>query len=275
MIPKFFDIHAHVNDARFDTDRAEVLLHMRERGFFSIMVGTDEKSSQDVSVMAKEAHGGIFACIGVHPIDDTKAQFNKTAFSKIADNPLVVAVGECGIDYSRLNEVENVDREKARQNELFEAQVDFAIERNLPLMIHCRDSEKTLADAHRAVLDILTQKKKEAGERLRGNVHFFSQTIEIAKEYFALGFTISFTGVITFTHEYDEVIRFSPLEKIMSETDSPYVAPTPYRGKRNEPIYVEEVVKKIAEIRGEDFETVRSALVQNALSMFSIKNTNF
>lgn len=274
MIPKFFDIHAHVNDARFDEDRAEVLLSMRERGFSAIMVGTDEKSSQDVSAMATKVPGGVFACIGVHPIDDTKAQFNKAIFSKIADNPLVVAVGECGIDYSRLDEVKDRDSEKARQKELFEAQVDFAIERNLPLMIHCRDSEKTLADAHRAVLDILVQKKKEAGECLRGDVHFFSQTIEIAKEYFALGFSISFTGVITFTHEYDDVVRFSPLEKIMAETDSPYVAPAPYRGKRNDPRYVEEVVKKIAEIRGEDFDMVRSALVQNALKMFGISSSN-
>ncbi|KKT60068.1 MAG: Sec-independent protein TatD [Parcubacteria group bacterium GW2011_GWC1_44_26] len=109
-----------------------------------------------------------------------------------------------------------------------------------------------------------------AGERLRGNIHFFSQTIEIAREYFALDFTISITGVITFSNEYDEVVRLSPLDKIMSETDCPYVSPAPYRGKRNEPIFVEEVVKKIAEIRNEDFETVRSALVQNAIRVFNI-----
>lgn len=138
-------------------------------------------------------------------------------------------------------------------------------------MIHCRDSEKSLADAHRDAIGIFAAKKKEAGERLRGNIHFFSQTTEIAREYFALGFTISFTGVITFTHEYDEVVRFAPLDHIMAETDCPYVAPAPYRGKRNEPIYVEEVVKKIAELRGEDFEVVREALVQNAFRVFNIK----
>ena len=105
---------------------------------------------------------------------------------------------------------------------------------------------------------------------MRGNVHFFSQTIDIAREYFALGFTISFTGVITFSREYDEVVRESPRDFLMVETDCPYVTPVPHRGTRNEPIYVEEVVKKIAEIRGEDYELVRESLVKNALRVFNI-----
>lgn len=270
MAPKFFDIHSHVNDVRFDDDRADVLARMHENSVFAIDVGTDEKTSREVVAMAGNAGGGIFAAIGVHPIDDSRAQFNYESFLKIADSSRVVAIGECGLDYSRLEDVPDIDIEKLRQRKLFEAQVDFAIERNLPLMIHCRDSKKDLADAHRDVLAVLVTRKTDAGSRLRGNVHFFSQTIEIAREYFELGFTISFTGVITFAHEYDEVIRLAPLDKIMSETDCPYVAPAPYRGKRNEPVYVIEVVKKIAELRGEDFETVRAALVENAFRTFNI-----
>jgi TatD DNase family protein len=270
MPPKFFDIHAHVNDVQFDADRGDTLFRMHEQGVFAIMVGTDKKSSLDVVEMAEKASGGVYASIGIHPIDDRNEQFDKVYFTKIADSKSVVAVGECGIDYSRLTDTPDVAAEKARQMKLFETQVDFAIERDLPLIIHCRDSEKVLADAHREVIDLLASKKKNAGNRLRGDVHFFSQTIDVAREYFALGFTISFTGVITFTHEYDEVVRLAPLDKIMAETDCPYVAPKPYRGKRNEPVYVAEVVKKIVELRGEDFETVRSALVENAFRTFAL-----
>lgn len=270
MLPQYFDIHAHVNDERFSEDRIEVLERMREHGVFAIVVGTDYKSSQEAANIASFVEDGVYASIGVHPIDDRNEKFREPFFAELSVGPRVVAVGECGLDYSRLADVSDVALEKARQKKLFEEQIDFALARNLPLMIHCRDSDKALADAHRDVLALLKTKKNIAAGRLRGNIHFFSQTIDIAREYFALDFTISITGVITFSNEYDEVVRLSPLDKIMSETDCPYVAPVPYRGKRNEPIYVEEIVKRIAEIRGEDFETVRSALVQNALRVFNI-----
>ncbi|MEX2013588.1 MAG: TatD family hydrolase, partial [Parcubacteria group bacterium] len=120
------------------------------------------------------------------------------------------------------------------------------------------------------ILEILEEVRFPLGSRtskLRGNVHFFAGDWETAQRFFALDFTISFTGVITFTRDYDEVIKSAPLEMIMSETDAPYVAPVPYRGKRNEPSYVREVVKSIARVREEDEETVRAALVNNALSM--------
>ncbi len=268
MLPFFFDIHGHVNASQFDNDRDEVLARARDKGVWSIQIGTDNKSSQVASNLASV--DGVFASIGVHPNDDCSENFDEQLFIELARNPRVVAIGECGLDYSRLLEIENIEEEKARQKKLFEVQVDFAIEKDLPLMIHCRDSDKALADAHHDLLAILSNKKKIVGERLRGNVHFFSQTIAIAREYFALDFTISFTGVITFSNEYNEVIRLSPIDRIMTETDCPYVAPKPYRGKRNEPIYVEEVVRKIAEIRGEDFEKVRAALIQNALRTFNI-----
>lgn len=227
-------------------------------------------------MMASFIDEGVFACIGVHPIDMRGERFLDFMFADLVKTKRVVAIGECGLDYSRLpagegsSGVFDITAEKERQRKLFEMQVDFAVAQNLPLMIHCRDSNKLLADAHRDILAILAEKKKDAGQALRGNVHFFSQTIDIAREYFALDFTISFTGVITFSREYDEVVRLAPLDLMMTETDCPYVAPIPYRGSRNEPIYVEEVVKKIAEIRGEDFETVRTAMVQNALRVFNI-----
>ncbi|MBI5400903.1 MAG: TatD family hydrolase [Candidatus Yonathbacteria bacterium] len=284
-MPQFFDIHAHVNDVRYDEDRNNVLARMREREVFAIMVGTDYKSSQDVAMMASFVDDGVYATIGVHP-NDTDGLFREEIFTDLLAVRRVVAVGECGLDYSRLGDIPDVVLEKKRQRELFSAQIDFAIAHDLPLMLHVRDSEGLArpgrvsrhssgdlsadSDAHRDTIAILNEKKKNASARLRGNVHFFSQTIDIAREYFAIDFTISFTGVITFSHEYDEVVRLAPLDRIMSETDCPYVTPMPYRGKRNEPIFVEEVVKRIAEIRGEDFETVRTALVQNALRTFNI-----
>lgn len=127
-------------------------------------------------------------------------------------------------------------------------------------MIHARN-------AYEEILEILEPLKKIHGEKLRGNVHFFAGDWPTAQRFFELGFTISFTGVITFARDYDEVIKKAPLEMIMSETDAPFVAPAPYRGKRNEPSYVSEVVQKIAELRGEPLEGVRAALVKNALSM--------
>lgn len=271
MIPKFFDIHAHVNDKQFDADRNEVISRMEDEGVWAIMVGTDQKSSRDVVDMALTRDVGVYASIGIHPIDDRAEIFNPELFTELIASGKVVAIGECGLDYSRLADVENISNEKRRQKELFEAQVDFALEHNLPLMIHCRDSDKEHADAHRDVLAILREKKDAGAGKLRGNVHFFSQTIHIAEEYFALGFTVSFTGVITFAREYDDVIQKAPLASLMSETDCPYVAPHPYRGKRNEPALVVEVVKKIAEIRGEDYELVRAQLVDNALRVFGIK----
>lgn len=268
MLPQFFDIHAHLNLPVFDDDRIAVLKRAEERGVWSIQVGTDQKSSQGATTIASFFENGVFASIGVHPAESGDSRFLEHLFSELAKCPRVVAIGECGLDYSHIGESGDALIEKDRQKKLFETQIDFAVAHNLPLMLHIRDRDKSLADAHRDTLAILLKRKEIEGSRLRGNVHFFSQTIDIAREYFALDFSISFTGVITFTREYDEVIRLTPLDRIMSETDCPYATPAPYRGKRNEPIFVEEVVKKIAEVRNEDFETVRKALIQNALRMF-------
>jgi TatD DNase family protein len=261
MSPKFFDSHSHVNDARFDSDRAEVLSRMKEREVWSLVVGTDRKMSEDAIAIA-QAHDGIFAAVALHPADNFDEIFDEVVYRKLAKEKKVAAIGECGLDYSRVPE-ETREEEIHRQSALFEKHLEIAVSNNLPLMIHCRD-------AHPTLLQILESKKKEYGEKLRGNIHFFSEGPEIAKKYFDLDFTVSFTGVLTFARNYDETVRYAPLEKILSETDSPYIAPVPYRGKRNEPVYVEEVVKAIADIRNEDFETVREAMVENALRVFKI-----
>ncbi len=261
MAPQFFDVHSHIQDSAFDIDRAEVLARMKEKAA-ALVVGTDFEMSRKAVELA-EAYENLFATIGLHPTDNHKEIFNEKEYRELALNKKVVAVGECGLDYFRLPR-ELIEEEKSRQKEIFEKQIELAVSLDLPLMLHCRD-------AHGDVLEVLSTKKKEYTEKLRGNVHFFSAGKEVAKKYLDLGFTLSFTGVITFTRDYDEALRYTPLKGIMSETDCPYVAPVPYRGQRNEPVYVEEVVKKIAEVRGEDFEKVRKATVENAMRVFGVQ----
>ncbi|MBI1974590.1 MAG: TatD family hydrolase [Candidatus Zambryskibacteria bacterium] len=249
-MPKYFDIHSHLNASQYDTDREEMIARMQESGTHTIIVGTDLESSEKAVELASK-YPEIYATIGIHPVEDTTRVFDEPTFSKLATHPKVVAIGECGFDFYHAKK----DEDYGRQKELFLTQIDFALKHSKPLMIHARNAYKEL-------LEIL-----ESFKGLRGNVHFFAGDWKVAQRLFAIGFTISFTGVITFTHDYDEVIKQAPLDKILSETDAPYVAPVPYRGKRNEPAYVNAVVKRIAEIRGEDFEFVRAALVKNALRM--------
>jgi len=254
MTPRFFDIHSHLNFPDYEKDFAEVIARLRETGTHTIVVGTDYESSQKAVELA-DKYEEIYACIGIHPVDDPKQSFEVDKFESLVKHPKVVAIGECGLDFFHADKAQDYERQK----ELFLAQVHFAFKHNKPIMIHARNS-------YPEIIQILQQLGNPTS-KLRGNIHFFAGTLEEAREFIKLGFTLSFTGVITFTHDYDEVIKKTPLNMIMSETDAPFVSPTPYRGKRNEPSYVEEVVKKIAEIRGEDFETVRVQLVENALRM--------
>jgi len=260
MKPKFFDIHSHINDEKFDGDIVDVVKRMDSEDVWTIVVGTDRRSSQ-LAAQISCFYDNIFSSIGIHPTDNTAEHFNEPYFDELAESDNVVAVGECGLDYFRAKD--ESEEEKRRQKKLFEKQLEFAIKINRPLMIHCRN-------AHSDMLDILNSKKKEHGDLLRGNIHFFSEDTETAKKYFDLGFAISFTGVLTFTNDYDEVVEYSPFDKIMSETDSPYVSPVPHRGERNEPVYVKEVVKRIADIKNEEYIKVEKAMVSNAFRVFNI-----
>jgi len=256
----YVDIHCHLDFKDYDSDREEVLARMKDDGVGAITIGADLESSKRTVEIA-EANENIWACIGVHP-DEIKNGFNEKEFEKLVTNPRVVGIGECGLDYFRLNPA-FAKATADKQKELFESQIRFAIKHDKPLMLHCRDS-------YDDVLDILLNYKKEAGDKLRGNVHFFAGNTGVAKKFLDLGFTMSFTGVITFTHDYDEVIKYIPQNSIMSETDAPFVAPVPFRGKRNEPAYVIEVVKKLAEIRGEDPNILNNSILENFKRIFQI-----
>jgi TatD DNase family protein len=262
----YIDIHSHLNDPRFDADLSDVLLHMREGGVASIVVGTDRTMSERAITLA-EQNADLWATIGLHPTDNHKETFDHAAYAKMAAHPRVVAIGECGLDYYWPEHDQwqsGMVEEKARQRELFEAQITIALQVNKPLMIHGRPSKGSM-DAYEDILAILKN-----FPRIRGNVHFFVGDVNIAKQFLDLGFTMSFTGVLTFTHDYDDVVRYIPGDSLMSETDAPYVAPVPYRGKRNEPLFVRETITAIARIRGEHFDHTAETLHINASRSFRL-----
>lgn len=265
MNPNYIDVHSHLNFDDYDTDRRKVIDEMNTQGIWAITVGTNNKTSVKALEICEESET-LFASIGLHPTEDHEEFFDKATYKELVENEKVVAIGECGLDYARLGESE--EYEKKKQQDCFEAQIDFAIETNLPLMIHCRN-------AYEDVIGILANHKKKAGEKLRGNIHFYAGSVEQAKKFLELDFSLSFTGVITFTQDYDGVVAYAPIQSILSETDSPFVTPVPFRGKRNDPTNIVEVVKRIAEIRKMDLEAVRQAMVLNAFRVFSLESHIF
>lgn len=256
----YIDIHGHINISDFEADREAVIQRAQEAGVGMITVGTDIASSKKAITLA-EQNENMLAIVGIHPTDVkaiTDADFS--ILQEIAIHPKVVAIGECGLDYFH-----SKPEDMAKQREIFLKHIELANKVKKPLMLHVRNGKAAdLANnAYQEVIAILKEKSQ-----VRANFHFFAGTVEDARDIVAMGNTISFTGVLTFARNYDEVIRSVPIESIMSETDCPFVAPIPYRGKRNEPVYVIEVVKKIAEIRGEDPTIVAQKLFKNAQEFF-------
>jgi TatD DNase family protein len=279
-MPKYIDIHSHVNFTAFDADRDEVINRALENNTWVMNVGTQIDTSRKAVEMANQYPEGVYAIIGLHPIHtgasfhDVKElgvggkeftsrgeQFNKDAYRELMKDPKVVAIGECGLDYYRCD-VEYVENQK----KAFIEQIEIANEFNKPLMLHIRNNKENPGmNAYMDALEILKQYSK-----VKGDVHFFAGGLAEAKAFTDFGFTLSFTGVITFTTDYDSVIAATPLDMIMTETDAPYVTPTPYRGKRNEPLYVREVVKKIAQVKNLPENQVAEAIIANAKRVFSI-----
>lgn len=259
--PKFFDIHTHLNFPDFDKDRDEVIKRALDAGIWMINVGTDYESSKKAIDIAEKYNEGVYTSVGFHPNDNKKEIFDINKYFDLAKNHKVVSIGECGLDLFRQKK-----NDLERQKEIFIKQIEMSLELNKPLMIHCRD-------AHDDLINILTTYYSLHSTRYNGNIHFFSGALEQAQKYFDLGFTISFAGVITFSRDYDEIIKKSALDKIMIETDAPFVAPAPHRGKRNESLYVQEVVKRMAEIRGLSYEEMAKITTENALRLF-LRNAN-
>ncbi|MBI1975310.1 MAG: TatD family hydrolase [Parcubacteria group bacterium] len=258
-----FDSHCHPHFAAYDEDREEVMRRAFDEGIFMIAVGTSYETSKDAVELAKKYYGKIWATVGVHPADiQLSAGENRLSVEKLAELaklPEVVAIGESGLDYHYLKQEDDVEAVKSTQRASFLEHVRLAKEVNKPLVVHARD----------AYTDILPLLKSE-GAGLRGVMHFFQGSPEEAKWFLDLGYYISFAGPITFAREYEEVVRYVPLDRILAETDAPYASPMPYRGKRNEPAYVKFVVQKIAEIKGLTFEGVAETTTQNVKTLFRI-----
>lgn len=282
---KYIDCHSHPHDKKFlaeGVDQDKMMQELLEDSGATIAIGTDYTETQNAISFAQK-YENCWCTIGIHPADNHMEIFDEEkyeSFLKLGKGK-IVGVGECGLDYYYFEktfgkdwkESEDCKKEVERQKILFRQQIEFALKYDLPLVIHGRPSKNSM-DAYRDVLDIL-EENPSAGSgpsaSLRGHAHFFVGNLEIAKRFLDLGFLMSFDGPVTFTKEYDEVIKFLPMENIMIETDSPYAAPTPYRGQTNYPIYVVEVAKRIAELKNLSVEEVLEITKNNTIKLFRLK----
>jgi TatD DNase family protein len=247
------DVHAHANFKDYAGDTDAVIHRALDAGTAMINVGVDLATSREVVALADAHPRGVYAIVGQHPTDTDDA-FDPAPYRELLRHQKVVAIGECGLDY--FHEKDPAKRELQMQT--FLAQIRLANEFQKPLMLHIRDA---YADAR----EIL-----RAHARVKGNSHFFAGTVDDARQFLDMGYTMSFTGAITFAKQYRELVEYVPLDMMHAETDCPFVAPVPHRGTRNEPAYVSYVYEKIAEIKKVPLEEVERALRANAERMFGI-----
>lgn len=299
-MPKYIDIHAHINFKLFDEDRNDVIRRALESNTWVINIGTQYDTSKKAVEMTNEYKEGVYACIGLHPIHTSSSYhdeselgsdkseglafrsrgeiFDKEKYRKLFKIGKVVGIGECGLDYYHLNE-DSIEKQK----KAFIDQIELANELNLPLMLHVRNNPKD--KTHNAYFDVYELIKKYSKSfdeslevrlpKIKGVSHFFAGSVEDMKRFIEIGICISFAGPITYKPkkeicDYEAVIKETPLDMIMADTDSPYVAPVPYRGKRNEPIYVKEIIKKIAEIKGLEENELTDIIISNIKKVFKI-----
>jgi len=255
----FIDTHAHLNFESFDADRDAVIQRAVEAGVDKIIVpSVDEKSSR-LAVDLAECYSQVYAAVGIHPQDAQDYSENRIqTFYDWAKHPKVVAIGEIGIDYYRDYNGKDL------QIQVFRRFVRLAQETNLPVIIHNREAD---SDILRIV------ESKEFGS-VTGVFHCFSSGVPTAQRVLKAGYLISFTGTVTFKKsESANVLRELPLGKLMIETDSPFLTPTPFRGKRNEPAFVRYVAEKFSEVKEVPLEEIASVTAQNAYRLFQkLKN---
>jgi TatD DNase family protein len=269
----FVDLHCHLQFPDFDIDREAVVSEMKKNNVIAINVGVDEKSSRDGVLLAQKNPGLLWSTIGLHPLYPEGVYDAEVLINDKDLNKNICGIGECGLDYFRILEngiemdesddnltkknEQNLDEIKDFQKKIFINQIKMSIKYNFPLMLHVRNS-------YSETLEILYENFNGVVKEYKGNVHFFAGTVEEAKAFLDLGFSISFTGVITFVDSYRELVNFVPIERMFAETDSPYVAPKPFRGQKNNPNHVMEIYKKIAEIKDIDINEVIDILYNNA-----------
>lgn len=251
------DTHTHLDFDRYDADREDVIVRAQEANVAAMLtIGIDYNTSL-AAIKIAEQHRNIFASVGVHPHDAkdmTDEQFEE--LRDLLRHPRVKAIGEVGLDYHYDYSPRDVQRRVFRQF------LDLSLDTQMPLIIHTREADE----------DILALLRDKARTGWRGVFHCFSGDANMAKRVLELGFFISFTGNITFKNSRSvHVMRNVPLEKLMLETDSPFMAPIPHRGKRNEPAYVELVARKVAEVKEIPLPQVMQQTTQNAIDLFGLQ----
>ncbi|NMC51698.1 TatD family hydrolase [Candidatus Kuenenbacteria bacterium] len=286
-MPFLIDSHAHVNFNAFKDDGEEIIRRSLTKGIWMVNVGSQHDTSKRALEIANQYDEGVYAAIGLHPIhlshtevdeeeihfQTREEQFDENKYQALIDadkNHKIVAVGEIGLDYFHIPAEMTLEEVRNRQAPDFIKQLHFAAKNNLPVIIHCRDSERGKFDAYRDTLDILKAEIKN-GLQLRGIKHSFDGDLKIAEEFFQLGFYISFTGVITFgknAEDLRQLVKALPLDKILVETDCPYLAPAPHRGERNEPSFVEFTAQKIAELKNISLDKVAETTMENTKDLF-------
>lgn len=252
-----FDSHAHYDDEAFDGDREELLNEIRDSGIeYIVNAGSNLESSRRTIHLA-DKYNFIYAAIGIHPQD--AGEYDDKSYKILKDmcsNSKIVAVGEIGLDYYWEGYNKDV------QKRAFEEQVKLALEMNLPIIVHDRE-------AHQDTMDMV---KKYIKSGLRGVMHCYSGSAEMALEYVDMGFYIGFTGVITYKNAVKsvDVLKQVPIDKVLIETDCPYLTPVPFRGKRNDSRHLKYVIEKACEVLNMDSERFASATSSNAKRLFSV-----
>lgn len=251
------DTHAHYDDEQFDIDREEILNSMQDSGIELVVnVGADMKTSEQ-TLKLTEQYPFVYGAVGVHPsstmeLDETKIEHLK----ELANMPKIVAIGEIGLDYYW----DEPDRDT--QKKWFDRQMELAREVKLPIIIHSRDAAKDTLDMMKAA---------QAGD-ISGVIHCFSYSVDMAREYLNMGFYLGIGGVVTFKNAriIKEVVGYVPIDSIVLETDCPYLAPEPYRGKRNSSLYLPNVVEEIAKIKGLEPDKVIEITKRNATKLYRL-----
>lgn len=253
----FIDSHAHLDDKKFDRDRDMIIKNLRSNGIEIVVnVGADLKSSKSTVELAKE-YENIYAVIGVHP--HSASELNRDAIEtlkSLSKEEKVVAIGEIGLDFYYDNSPRDIQRSA------FKTQIQLAKELSLPIVIHSRQADQETFDTIKELKD----------ENLKVLLHCYSGSVELAEEYLKLGCYISLGGPVTFKNARvpKEVAKMVPLDRLLVETDCPYLTPVPYRGKRNEPMFVKYTAEKIAEIKGIELEELAKSTLENTRKFFSI-----
>lgn len=278
------DTHCHLSFKAFKNDYTDVIKRAQENDVQMITVGSNTETSKKAITIAKE--DGVFASIGIHPTHTDDDTFDAGWFSEAVDDKSVVAIGECGIDYYHLDDAVNRHPEQSvlakskdlvsikkstllKQEELFLKHLNLAKEKDLPVILHTRDG-KTESTGH--AYEHLYHLIKDFGY-FKCVVHCFGGSWEWAQKFLDLGLIISFTGIVTFKNASEElidVVQRVPKDKFMIETDAPYLSPEPYRGKQNEPAYVEYIAKGIASIRGKEYDDITAQTTKTAKKFFNL-----